>query len=85
MVKKGIKGGICHAMHRHATANNKYMKDYNKNEEESLLEYLDANSLYGWVMSEPLPVDDFDWIQDLCKIDEDSDKGYILEIEVKYP
>ena len=59
MVEKGIKGGICHAMHRYAKANNNYMKDYNKDEEESFLEYLDANNLYGWAMSEPLPADGF--------------------------
>ena len=51
MVEKEIKGGICHAMHRYAKANNNYMKDYNKDEEESFLEYLDANNLYGWAMS----------------------------------
>ena len=71
MVEKGIKGGICHAMRRCAKANNQYMKDYNKDEEESFLEYLDANSLYGWAISEPLPTDGFDRIKDLSKIDED--------------
>ena len=93
LMAKGIKGGICHAMQRYAKANNKYMKDYNKDEEESFLEYLDANNLYGWAMSEPLPGDGFDLIKDLSKIDEDfiknydkdSDKGYILEVDVKYP
>ena len=65
MVEKGIRGRICHAMHRYAKANNKYMKDYNKDKEESFLEYLDTNNLYGRAMSEPLPVDGFDWIQDL--------------------
>ena len=92
MVEKGIKGGICHVMHRYAKANNKYMKDYNKNEEESFLEYFDANNLYGRAMSQPLPVDGFDWLKDLSKIDEDfiknydkdSDKGYILEVDIKY-
>ena len=48
MVEKGIRGRICHAIFRYAKANNKYMKDYNKDEEESFLEYLDANNLYGW-------------------------------------
>ena len=69
------------------------MKDYNKDKEESFLEYLDANNLYVWDMSEPLPVDGFDWVKDLSKIDEDfiknydknSDKGNILEVDVEYP
>ena len=59
-VEKEIRRGIWHAVHRYAKANNKYMKDYNKDEEESFLEYLDANNLYGWAMSEPLHVDGFD-------------------------
>ena len=45
MVEKGIRVGACHAIHRYAKANNKYMKDYNKDEEESFLEYLDASNL----------------------------------------
>ena len=93
MVEKGIRGGICHATLRYAKANNKYMKDYNKDEESSFLEYLYANNLYGLAMSEPSPVNGFDWVEDLSKIDEDliknynkdSDKGYILEIDVEYP
>ena len=93
MVEKAIRGGICDTIHRYAKANNKYMKNYDKNEESLFLEYLDANNLYGWAMSEPLPVNSFDWIEDLYKIDEDftknhdkdSDKGYILEVDVKYP
>ena len=46
-VEKGIKGGICHAIHRYAKANNKYMKKYNKDEEESFLQYLDPNNQYA--------------------------------------
>ena len=51
MVEKEIRGGICQAIHRHAKANNKYMKNCNKDIISSYLMYLDANSLYGWVMS----------------------------------
>ena len=71
MVEKGIKGGICHTIHRYAKANNKYMKNYDENKEPSFLEYLDANNLHGWAMSEPLLVDGFDRIKDLSKIDQD--------------
>ena len=31
MVEKGTRGRICQAIHRHAKANNKYMKNYDKN------------------------------------------------------
>ena len=63
MVTKEIRGGICHAVNRYAKANNKYMKNYDNNKESSFIEYLDANNLYGWVMSQKLQVDGFKWIE----------------------
>ena len=39
MVEEGIRGGICHSIHRYAKANNKYMKNYNNNEESSYIQY----------------------------------------------
>ena len=92
MVEKGIRGAICHVMHGHEKANNKYMKNYDKDEEESFLEYLDVNNSYGWAMSQKLPVDGFKWKKHMLKFneefiknyDEDSDKGYILEVDVEY-
>ena len=61
MVERGIRGGICHAIHRYAKANNKYMKNYDKNKEWSYIQRLDAKNLYGWEMSQKLPVDGFKW------------------------
>ena len=61
MIEKGIRGGIWHATHRYAKANNKYMKDYDENIELSYLLYLGANNLYGWAMSQRLPVNGFKW------------------------
>ena len=93
MVEEGIRGGICHAIHRHAKANNKYMKNYDKNKEYTYIQYLDANNLYGWAMSQKLPVNGFKWINDISEIDEkfiknydeDNDEGCILKLDVKYP
>ena len=62
MVEEGIRGGICHSIHRYAKANNKYMKNYNNYEESSYIQNLDANNLYGWVMPKKLPVNGFRWL-----------------------
>ena len=59
MVGEGIRGGICHAIYRYAKANNKYMKNYDENEESSYIQYLDANNLYEWPMTQKLPVNGF--------------------------
>ena len=47
IIEKGIRGGICQSTYRYAKANNRYMKNYNKNIEPSFIGYLDANNLYG--------------------------------------
>ena len=95
MFEEGIRGGMCQAVYRYGEANNKYMNNYDENMESSFLEYVDANNLYGWAMPQKLPVDNFKWIKkdDLFKFDEsviknydkNSDKGYILEVDVEFP
>ena len=94
MVEEGIRGGICHSIHRYAKANNKYMKNYNNNEESSYIQYLDANNLYGWALSQNLPVNGFKWLDSdkineineefIKNYNENDNKGYILEVDVKY-
>ena len=84
MVQEGIRQGICNAILRYAKANNKYMKDYNKDGEESFLQYNDADNLHRFAISEPLPTDGFEWMKDLSKIDEDFIKT-IMKIVIKDP
>ena len=85
-VEKGIWDGICHAIHRYAKANNKYMKNYDKDMDSSYPQYLDANNLFGWAVSQKRPVNGFKWVKKLSKFnecfiksyDENSEKGYFL-------
>ena len=91
IVEEVIRGGICHSIHRHAKANNEYMKNYDENKESSYIQYLDANNLDDWEMSQKLPVNGFKWVNNeineefIKNYGENSDKGYILEVDVKYP
>ena len=92
MVEEGIGGGICHAVHRYAKANNNYLRNYDQNKKSSYIQYLVPNNLYGWTMSQKLPVDGFKWKEIISKFNEDfiknydqnSNKVYILEIDVEY-
>ena len=87
MVEKGIRGGICHAIHRYAKGED------DEDEESSYIQDSDANNVYGWAMSQKLSVGGFKQKKKVSKIDEDfiknydedSDKGYILEVDVEYP
>ena len=91
MVEKGTRGGICQTIHRYAKANNKYMKNFDK-DIESYLVYLDASNLYGWAMSQKLPVNGFKWAEELSEFDERFiknydeyiNKEYFLEVDIEY-
>ena len=93
MVESGVRGGLPQSIHKYAKANNKYMKNYNKNIASSYLMYLDANNLYGCTMCKKLPVNDFKWAANLSKYfenfiknyDENSSRGCILEVDMEYP
>ena len=98
MFEQGIRGGITHISKRYAEANNKYMKDYNPDNESTFIQYLDANNLYGWAMTQQLPTHGFKWMKDITveKVMEILEKanhsmsnlgrkGYIFEVDLEYP
>ena len=60
MIEKGIRGGICHSIYQCAKANNKYMKNYDKNKESSYIQ----DNLCGWAMLQKHPVNNFELIKD---------------------
>ena len=61
-IEKGLRGGISMVSHRHAIANNRYMQNFDPSQPDSFLQYLDSNNLYGWAMSQPMPVGGFEWV-----------------------
>ena len=98
MFERGIRGGISHISKRYAEANNKYMKDYDPDKSSTYIQYLDANNLYGWAMSQSLPTDGFKWMKNLTKetvmdilekvnhsMSNNGRKGYIFEVDLEYP
>ena len=90
MFERGIRGGITQSVNRWAKANNPYMgSDFNPNLPTKYLQYLDANNLYGWAMSQPLPTGGFKWVNikpdRISKLAKLKSKGQILEVDVRYP
>ncbi|GFT96554.1 uncharacterized protein TNCV_5022151 [Trichonephila clavipes] len=90
-IEKGVRGGISQCCNRYAIANNRYMSNINPDDEIKYLMYLDANNLYGYPMSKYLPLKDFVWSdnnltkQDILNLSDESDVGYILEVDLEYP
>ena len=90
MFELGIRGGITQAVRKYASANDEYMGDrFNPNGDTTYLQYLDANNLYGWAMSQPLPTGGFKWVDvnhnEISELATRTDKGHLLEVDVSYP
>ena len=77
---------------RDASANNKHVEGYNDSEESRYITYLDADSLYATAQSEPLPVGNLRFLDEveieklsLDSIAVDASIGYIIECDLTYP
>ena len=91
-IEKGLRGGISMVSKRYARANNPLIEGYDSSKPNTHIFYLDANNLYGWAMSQPLPTGGFQWVDDCDKLAEtitehpaDSREGFILEVDLEYP
>ena len=91
MFEQGIRGGISHISKRYAEANNKYMKAFDESKPSTFIQYLDANNLYGWAMTQKLPTHGFKWINvdksSVLKLLEkkDTNQGFLFEVDLDYP
>ena len=86
MIEQGLRGGVSMISNRHGKANNPYMGEkFVKEETTKYISYLDANNLYGWAMSKPLPTNGFEWMSE-SDLDEWEHKtegyGSILEVDL---
>lgn len=90
-VENGIRGGISQISKRHAIANNKYMNNYDENNDDSYLIYLDANNLYGYAMCQYLPVSNFKWNEEewntnkILSLNNEGEKGYLFSVDLDIP
>ena len=84
--ERGIRGGVSTIFHRRARANNKYMKEYDKSKPSVFVPYWDANGLYAWAMSQPLPVGGFKWMSEKELLNwKEYGMPCILEVDVDIP
>ena len=84
MIETGIRGGVSMISGRYGEANNKYMSSYDPEKPSKFITYLDANNLYGWAMSKPLPTSGFRWMND-GELNDWENCPCILEVDLKYP
>ena len=84
MIEKGIRGEISSIMKRYSKANHKYLKNYDSQKPSQYIMYLDANNLYGWAMSKPLPYKNFNWISE-SELAHWQKTPCILEVDLEYP
>ena len=87
--EEGIREGVAMISHRYARANSTATENYDSSKCNSYIMCLDANNLYGCVMSQLLPTSNFKWLADkemeeldVMMVPDDSSRGYILDCDL---
>ena len=81
LLENGIRGGISGVM------GDRYVKS----DDNNIIVYVDANNLYGFGMSQPLPYDEIKFetenicLEEILNTPDDNDIGYFLEVDLEYP
>ena len=93
-IENSILGGVSMITTRYARANAPTPPAYDASRPNVNLIYLDANNLYGWAMSQPLPTHGFRFLQhdeiealavEVGELSDDADDGYRFEVDLSYP
>ena len=85
MIESCIRGGIASISHRHAKANNEYVRtEFDPTKDSKCISYLDTNNLYDWAMSKQLPTSGFECMTD-DKLDDWKHLSCFLEVDLEYP
>ena len=91
-IERGMRGGISYIAKRYCRANNEFAEGYDSSKKKSFITYWDVNNLYGALMLEYLPYNEFEWVDEsetdginFNSVIAESDVGYFLEVDLKYP
>lgn len=90
--KKGVRGGVSTCVSKKSVANNMFLSGYDPSLPNKYIMYLDATNLYGYAMSQYLPISNFIWLSndeieklDILNVSNTAEKGYVLEVDLDYP
>ena len=84
IIQKSIRAKICHGIHWYLKANKKYMKDNDKNKKPPYLKYWEVNNVYGWAISQNLPLGCFKWVEEISQSNKGFIKSYNLDSDMEY-
>ena len=85
-----IREGVAIISRRSGKANTRYMGNFENSQPTTNLTYFDANNLYGWALTQPLPTGVFEWIEleqivDIINYPNKHEYETMVECDLDYP